>query len=480
MTFTVIRIVFVILAIIGTTYLLPLTVALSLGEKSVIVAFLIPMLASWLIAAILIPLGRKKKVTLSTRAGYVTVALAWLASSLFGSLPLYISGAIPSFANAFFESVSGFTTTGATILSDIESLPRSINLWRCQTHWLGGMGIVVLTVALLPILGVGGFQLIKAETTGPEKGKLTPKIATTAKVLWFIYIALTVTEAILLRIFGMDTVDAISHAFSTLGTGGLSTRNASIGSYNSSAIDIIVTTFMFLGGINFSMYYYLFTKKTEDIRNNSELKVYISIVFIACLSITLLELNHYGSFFKSLRFSSFNAISIMSTTGFSTDDFTTWCPASQVIIFILFLIGGCSGSTSGGVKVIRWVILSKQLHNEIQRMLHPQGIFTIRINKRAGRKDVVFNVAAFFFVWGIIILALTFFACCFGLDIFTSFTGALSMVGNIGPGFGSLGPSCNFSFLAAPVKWVYCIAMLAGRLEFFTIIVFLSPAFWKK
>ncbi len=480
MFLTISKIVSAIMAIVGTTFIIPLSVALVYKETQAYMPFLIPMLSSWILFTFIFVLGRKKKIKLTAKSSFVVVALAWIVASLFGAIPLYASGAIKSITDAVFESFSGFTTTGSTILTEVESLPRSINLWRCQTHWLGGMGIVALTVALLPILGVGGFQLIKAETTGPEKGKLTPKIATTAKVLWFIYIALTVTEAILLRIFGMDTVDAISHAFSTLGTGGLSTRNASIGSYNSSAIDIIVTTFMFLGGINFSMYYYLFTKKTEDIRNNSELKVYISIVFIACLSITLLELNHYGSFFKSLRFSSFNAISIMSTTGFSTDDFTTWCPASQVIIFILFLIGGCSGSTSGGVKVIRWVILSKQLHNEIQRMLHPQGIFTIRINKRAGRKDVVFNVAAFFFVWGIIILALTFFACCFGLDIFTSFTGALSMVGNIGPGFGSLGPSCNFSFLAAPVKWVYCIAMLAGRLEFFTIIVFLSPAFWKK
>lgn len=480
MTFTVIRIVFVILAIIGTTYLLPLTVALSLGEKSVIVAFLIPMLASWLIAAILIPLGRKKKVTLSTRAGYVTVVLAWLASSLFGSLPLYISGAIPSFANAFFESVSGFTTTGATILSDIESLPRSINLWRCQTHWLGGMGIVVLTVALLPILGVGGFQLIKAETTGPEKGKLTPKITTTAKVLWFIYFGMTVIHAILLKLAGMDVIDSISHAFSTLGTGGFSSRNNSIGYYNSAVIDWICCIFMFLAAINFSLYYYLFTKKITEIKNNSELKFYIGVTFCAALLIGFFERSSYGGFFKALRYSFFQTSTIISSTGYATADYTNWSPASQAIILALMFMGGCSGSTAGGVKMIRWLILAKQFHNEILKILHPHGVFTIRLDKRAGRKDIVFTVTAFFFVYALLIFISTLFATIFKLDLFTAFTGSVSMAGNIGPAFNLLGPSCNYGFLPSAVKYFYSFVMLAGRLEFFTMAILLSPSFWKR
>lgn len=480
MFFSFLKIVSAILAIVGTTFIVPMGVALYCREFHVIPSFLIPMLVSWLFASIILIAGRKYKIRLNSKTSFVVVAVAWLAASLFSAIPLYFSGAIPNLVDAIFESFSGFSTTGATIVKDIEALPRSINLWRCQTHWIGGLGIVALTVALLPILGVGGFQLIKAETTGPEKGKFTPKIATTAKVLWFMYIGMTTVETVLLRISGMDFIDALSHSFATLGTGGFSTRNESIGAYHSLPIDIIVTVFMFLAGINFTLYYYLFTGKITEIRNDSELKTYIGIVFASVLAITLFELKNYGNFFTSLRYSSFQSISILTTAGFATADYESWSSASQAIIFFLFFIGGCSGSTSGGVKVIRWVVLGKQLHNEIQRMLHPQGIFTIRINKRAGRKDVVFAVAAFFCVWVIIVAALTLFGCIFNLDLLSSFTGALSMVGNIGPAFGKLGPTNNYSFLAAPVKWVYCFAMLAGRLEFFTVVIFFSPTFWKK
>lgn len=480
MAFTIIRIVMIILGIVGTTYLIPIAAAVSQGEYSVIPSFLIPMIISWVLSIIFYIAGKKRQSRLSTRAAFVVVASAWASVSLFGALPLYFSGAIPSITDAVFESVSGFSTTGSTILSEIESLPRSMNLWRCQTHWLGGMGIVALTVALLPILGVGGFQLIKAETTGPEKGKFTPKITTTSKILWFIYFGFTVAQTILLQIFGMDFIDALSHAFSTLGTGGYSTRNASIGSYDSVAIDVICTIFMFLSGINFTLYYYLFIKKVAEIKDNTEFKTYLIIVASATLIITLLEKSQYGSFFTALRYSSFQTISILSTTGFSTADFTTWHAASQAIIFILFFIGGCSGSTSGGIKVVRWVILSKQLHNELLKMLHPHGVFTIRLNKKAGRKDVVFSVAAFFFVWVMAIALTTIFTCFFGIDIFTSFTGALSMAGNIGPGFNLLGPSANFGWLPSIVKWWYCVLMIAGRLEFFTIIIFFSPSYWKK
>lgn len=480
MFFTIVRIVMIILGIVGTTFLIPISAAISLGEYEVLSSFIIPMIFSWLVAVIFFFAGRKKQTRLSTRSAFIVVASAWASVSLFGALPLYFSGAIPNIVDAFFESVSGFSTTGSTILSDIESLPRSINLWRCQTHWLGGMGIVALTVALLPILGVGGFQLIKAETTGPEKGKFTPKITTTSKILWFIYFGFTVTQTILLCIFGMDFIDALSHAFSTLGTGGYSTKNSSVGGFNSVAIDIICTLFMFLSGINFTLYYYLFVKKIAEIKDNTEFKIYLIMIATATLLITIIEKGQYGGFFNSLRYSSFQAISIMSTTGFSTADFTAWHPASQAIIFILFFIGGCSGSTSGGVKVVRWIILSKQLHNELLKMLHPHGIFTIRLNNRAGRKDVVFSVAAFFFVWVMSIALTTFFTCCFGIDVFTSFTGALSMAGNIGPGFNLLGPSANFGWLPAAVKWWYCVLMIAGRLEFFTIIIFFSPSYWKK
>lgn len=479
MIYIVFKIVFLILAIVGTSFIIPILTAIFCNEYSVILPFLIPMLCSWALGAVFLFTGKKHSTRLSTRAGFVVVALAWTFTSIFGSLPYIFSGAIPNITDAFFESISGFTTTGATILKDIESLPKSISLWRCQTQWLGGMGIVALTVALFPILGVGGFQLIKAETTGPEKGKFTPKITTTAKLLWFFYLGMTVLETILLKIAGMDFVDALSHSFSTLGNGGFSTKNQSIAFYNSMAIEIIITIFMFLASVNFTLYYYLFSRKFREIKNNSELKSFLLICLSAIFLISLIELPQYKGFFKSLRYGAFEVISIISTSGFATADYSKWKPAAQLIIFVLFLIGGCSGSTSGGVKVIRWTILAKQLKNEILRMLHPHGVYTIRLNKQVGRKDVVYSVAAFLFIYVLIILATSFFTSLFGLDIFTSLSGAISMLGNVGPAFNLLGPSENFSWLPGAIKWWYSAVMLAGRLEIYTIFIYLFPSFWK-
>ncbi len=480
--FVIARIVFLIVAIVGLTFIFPIVTALVFGETKVLPSFLIPMGVSLVLGAIFFLAGRNRKSRLSTRASFVVVAFAWVAAALFGAIPYFASGAIPDFTDAFFESMSGFTTTGATILSEIEGLPfaMSINMWRCMTHWLGGMGIVALTVALLPILGVGGFQLIRAETTGPEKGKLTSKITTTAKILWFMYFGLTVLEAVLLRIAGMSVYDAVCHALSTLGTGGFSTKNASVAAYNSPAIDWIITSFMFLAGINFSLYYSAFRGDFTTIRKNSELKAYIAITLGATILIGIFEAARYGGFFHSLRYSSFQSLSIISTAGFATADFTEWTSASQAIILILFFIGGSAGSTGGGVKVIRWVVLGKIAHNEIQKLIHPRGIFAITIDGQSHRKEIASTVTSFFFIYLMLIFSTTFFGCLFNMDVLTSFTGALSMIGNIGPGFGKLGPSCNYGWLPAAVKWWYCFAMAAGRLEFFTMIIFLSPSFWKK
>lgn len=478
--FTIFRILSVLIAIVGTMFLLPIGVAVAYNEMQVLPAFCIPMVCSWFIALLFLFAGRKKTTIFSIHDSFLIVALGWICASLFGALPLYFSGAIPHIADAVFESVSGFTTTGATILSDVESLPRSINVWRCQTHWLGGMGIVALTVALLPLLGVGGFQLIKAETTGPDKGKFTPKIATTAKMLWLIYLGLTVLQVILLLFAGMDFVDSLSYAFATLGTGGFATKNASVGAYHSATIDWICTVFMFLAGMNFSMYHYLFSRKLIDLKNNTELKVYIAITLIASLLVTIFEIGTYNGFFESLRYSTFQVVSILTTTGFTTADYTIWKPASQVVLFLLFFIGGCSGSTAGGIKVVRWAILSKQLSNEVRKMLHPHGVFTIQLDNRVGRKDVVFSVAAFIFLYFVALAATTLFASCFGIDVLTSLTGALSMLGNVGPAFGKLGPSCNYGFLPAAVKWWYSFTMLTGRLELYTMLVVFTPVFWKK
>ncbi|MCQ2584536.1 MAG: TrkH family potassium uptake protein [Treponema sp.] len=474
------RIISILLAIVGLTFIIPIIVALVYAEYSVIPSFAIPMAAGILLFMIFFFPFRNRKINLSTRSTFVVVAGAWIFASIMGAIPLYYSGCGISLTNAVFESISGFTTTGATVIDDVEALPRAINMWRCMTHWLGGMGIVTLTVALLPLLGVGGFQLIKAETTGPEKGKVTAKITTTAKALWIIYLSFTIVEAILLKVFGMDWFDALAHAFSTLGTGGFSTKNTSIAYYNSAAIDITITVFMFLAGINFSLFYYLFTRKTEEITSNSEFKSYIGLFTFLVIATALCLLPQYPNFFTALRYSSFQIASLTSTTGFGTSDFTLWPVPAQLFCFMVFFVGGSSGSTSGGVKVVRWVILFKQAGNEIRRMLHPHGIFTVRLNGKPGRKDVVFNVAAFFFVYLLLVVLTTFIGCFGNLDLWSSFTGALSMVGNVGPGFGQLGPSNTYSFLPSFLKWWYCFAMLAGRLELYTMLIFFVPAYWKK
>ena len=481
MTFvSIIRIATSLVAIIGGMQIIPLITAICCHEYSVILPFVIPMACSAvLFLAINIPF-RGKKFNLNSKTTFIAVAVAWISACFYGSFVIYFSGAVSSYTDAFFESASGFSTTGATVIDDVESLPRSINLWRCMTHWLGGMGIVALTVALLPLLGVGGFQLIKAETSGPEKGKITPKIATTAKYLWFMYMGFTAVETVLLMVFGMDFIDALSHAFSTLGTGGFSTRNSSIGYYNSLGIEIVITVFMFLAGINFSMYYYALTKKFRDIRENSEFKCYLLIVFVAILVIALSTLGYYGNFWKALRYSSFQVLSILTTAGFGTSDYTLWPSISQFIILFLFFVGGSSGSTAGGIKIIRWVVLGKLLKNETKVMLHPQGIFSIRLNNSTIRKEVLTSVVAFMVLYLGLVVFNAILACIAGFDLLTAFSLSASMVGNIGPAFGQLGPTQTLSVLPAFLKWFYSFAMLAGRLELYTMIIFFMPEYWRN
>ncbi len=477
---TFLKIISALAAIVGVTYIIPVGVALYCGETTVILPFLVPMAISVIVMlAVNIP-TKNHQMRMSIKQTFIIVAAAWIIISFMSAVPLYFSGEITPFTNAMFESVSGFSTTGSSICENIEALPRSINMWRCLTHWLGGMGVVTLTVALLPLLGIGGFQLIKAETTGPEKGKVTAKITTTAKILWLIYATFTLIETLCLKLAGMDFIDALAHSFSTLGTGGFSTRNASVAGYNSVAIDTIITIFMFLSGINFTLFYYLIIRKFSDVFTNTELKAYLAIMFFVSIAVTLCIKPVYGTLLHSLRYGSFQVVSILTSTGFATADYLEWPSTAQFWIFVLFFIGGCSGSTGGGVKVIRWVILFKQITNETKRMLHPHGVFSIRLNNRVGRKDVVFNVTAFMTLYFLLVAVTTFVGCLGHLDILTAFTGALSMVGNIGPGYGLLGPSCNYNWLPSFVKWWYCFAMLAGRLELYTMIIFFLPSYWEK
>ena len=395
----------------------------------------------------------------------------WIAICLFGALPLHFSGCFPSFTDAVFESVSGFTTTGASVLSEVENLPASVNLWRCETHWLGGLGVIALAVALIPLLGIGGFRLIKAETTGPDKAKLTSLIANTAKTLWFIYMALTAAQALLLWHVGMGAVDAVAHAFSTMGTGGFSTRNASVGAFGLPEAEWICTVFMLLASVNFTLYYRVLTGRLGEVACDSELRAFLVIVLCAVGFVAAVECRSWGGFGMMLRSAAFQVASIVSTTGFMTDDYLAWGPAAQIVIFTLFFIGGSSGSTAGGIKVIRWTILAKQLRNELRRILHPHEVFTLSVNGCPGREAFVPVVASFVFVYMLLVLATAFAGALAGLDAFTSFTGALSMVGNVGPAFGRLGPTSNYGAIAAPLKWFYMFAMLAGRLEIYTLLI---------
>ena len=474
------KIISIILAVIGISMLLPVGTALICHEYAMLPAFLLPLCASLLLAAVFLLVKRRERLNLSVRAVFLLVACVWLAICFFGMIPLLAGDYFPTFTDAFFETVSGFSTTGASVLGDVESLPRSLNLWRCEMHWLGGMGVIALTVALMPLLGVGGFALIKAESTGVEKGKITPKIANTAKVLWLLYIGFTVVQALLLWIFGMDGIDSIAYAFSTLGTGGYATRNESIASYASVPIEIICTIFMFLGGINFTMYFYLIVRRFDEVRRNSELKAYIGIFAAATAGITLLLCRYYGSLARAFRYAVFHVASIITTTGFSTYDYTQWPESAQAILFALFFIGGCAGSTAGGFKVVRWVILAKQAKNEIMRMLHPHGVFTVSLNGQPGRKDLVFTVSAFIYVYMVVIAITAFMGTLSGLHVYSAITVAFSMVQNVGPAFDELGPEINYGFLPAWLKWWYSFVMLAGRLELYNLIIFFVPEYWKK
>lgn len=474
------RVLILLLGIVSLAMIPSLILAVRDQNSSVIRAFVLPMAITLSAALVALFWQRKTPVRFNPGDGFLLVSLAWFFTSILGALPLYLAHGVPTFADAVFESVSGFTTTGATIFKDVEILPRAILFWRAMTHWLGGMGIVVLTVALLPLLGVGGFQLVKAETPGPEKDKVAPKITATAKILWILYLALTAIQVGLLMLGGMNWFDATTHAFATMATGGFGTKNASIGYYNSAWIDGVCTVFMILAGFNFSLYYRVITGKARDLFYNSEARAYLGIFIVASLVVALSIIPLYGSFPKAFRYASFQVSSILTTTGFSTADFDRWPSLAKAVLLTLMFIGGSSGSTGGGIKVIRHVVLFKQAGNEIRRLLFPRGVFSVQLNGKVGRKDVVYGVAGFVFLYLALVFFVTLVVASAGIDLISSLSASLATVGNIGPGFGLVGPSQNYSILPSYVKWVLSVAMIAGRLELWTVFVLLTPEFWRR
>lgn len=423
----------------------------------------------------------QKGVSLPPRDGYLFVALAWVCASALGALPFTLSGYM-SYVDAFFETISGFTTTGASILSNVEALPKSLLLWRSTTHWLGGMGIVVLTVAILPLLGVGGLGLMEAETPGPSVDKISPRISSTAKILWIIYMVLTALEIALLLLGGMDWFDAVTHTFGSMATGGFSTKNASVGYYKSAYIDIVITVFMLAAGINFSLYFKLLSGKALSVFRDTEARTYLGVFALSTLAIAwdLTRQGSFASFGTSLRYASFNTSSILTTTGFVNADYTRWPALSQILLFLLMFIGGCAGSTGGGIKVIRIVFLSRMAFTEMKYLLNPRGIFGIFVDGKPLRKNIIYDTAAFVLLYFFLVLATTIVVSTGGNDILTSLTASLACVGNIGPGFGRVGPVCNYGFLPDYIKLWLSFAMLAGRLEIYTIFILFTRDFWSR
>ncbi len=419
---------------------------------------------------------------LRAKEGFAVVTFGWIIFSFFGSLPFIISGAIPSLTDAFFETMSGFTTTGATILTDIEALPHGILFWRSLTHWIGGMGIIVMSLAILPFLGVGGMQLFKAEVPGPVADKLTPRVTETAKILWTVYVLLSAVETLLLVLGGMNLFDALTHTFGTMATGGFSTRNASVGAFDSAYIDYVIIFFMLVAGTNFSLHYRFLRGDLKTYFRNREFRYFLSIIAAATLILGLdTYFNVYDqNFALALRNTLFQVSSILTTTGYGTADYENWSFSSQFVLFVLMFIGGSAGSTGGGMKVIRIYLLIKFVFSEITRLVHPHAIVPVRLNNAVVPRDVVTNVMGFFVLAILLFTFGVFMMTAIGLDLMTSLGATAATLWNIGPGLGEVGPTDNYAFIPWVGKWVLSFLMLAGRLEIFTVLVFFSRTYWRK
>ncbi len=416
------------------------------------------------------------------REGYIIVSMVWVVFSLFGLLPFWISGAIPSFTDAFFETMSGFTTTGSSILTDIESLPHGLLFWRSLIQWLGGMGIIVLSLAILPILGVGGMQMFVAEVPGPTPDKLHPRIAQTAKRLWVIYLGFTFMEAVLLFFGGMEVFDAVCHSFTTMATGGYSTKQASIAFFDSAYIQYVIIIFMFIAGTNFTLSYHFFHGRFKKVFKNEEFRYYLGFIIGITAIIGGVLFFTEGSYGieKSFRNALFQVVSIITTTGYATADYLLWVPFLGLSVFVLMFIGGSAGSTGGGVKIVRIVLLLKNSYYELKRLIHPNAVIPVRLNNRAVSQSIITNVMGFVVFYIIIFALSTLVMSLLGFDMETSLGSVATSLGNIGPGLGEVGPSASFANIPTFGKWFLSFLMLLGRLELFTVLLLFAPAFWKE
>ncbi len=414
------------------------------------------------------------------KEGYIIVTFTWISITLFGTLPFYLSGHIPSYTNAFFETMSGFTTTGATILTDIEAMPKSLLFWRSMTHWLGGMGIIVLTLAILPVLGVGGMQLFVAEAPGTTPARLHPRITETAKRLWYIYMGLTLVLCTLLMAGNMNFFEAINHSLSTLATGGFSPKNDSLSSY-SPFIQYVIILFMIIAGTNFTLHYFALKGNFHKLTNNEEFRFYLLIIggFTIFFTATIYGF-HLGNVEESFRQALFQVVAIITTTGFATTDYTQWREFMWFVLFLLMFTGGCIGSTSGGVKMVRHLLLIKNTHQEFKRLIHPMAVLPTRLDGKTIPSEIIYNFLAFFLLYVSIFMAGAAVMSTMGLSFKLSLASVASTLGNVGPALGTLGPMDSYVHIPTPGKWMLSFFMLLGRLELFTVLILLTPAFWKK
>lgn len=485
---------FGLLLVFNGGFMLLSSLVSKLYDDGVTLEILFAGLSTSLLGTILMFLTREHKKELNKRDGYIVVAIGWIVMSLSGTLPYLMTGSIPTLTEAFFETMSGYTTTGASILNDIESMPEGILFWRSLTHWIGGMGIIVLAIAILPLLGIGGMQLFAAEAPGPSADKLHPRITDTAKRLWLIYFGYTAAETLLLKLAGMSFFDALNHALCTLSTGGFSTKNASLAHWNAQPIiQYIVILFMFLAGTNFVLSYFAFKGKVQKVLRDEEFKLYFKFIFfftlIAALIIyfradlSLSSVDHpmvWGRAESAFRHALFQVLAIVTTTGFVTADYTMWTPFLVVFFFGIMFLGGSAGSTAGGVKVVRHLIMIKSGFMEFKKTMHPNAVIPVRYNTKSVPKKIVYNILAFFILYmlSFIIGALVF--SMFQINFESSVGLAASSLGNVGPALGDFGPVNNYSALPDLAKWWCAFLMLIGRLELFTVLILLTPFFWRN
>lgn len=472
------RMVGLILFMLGVSMLLSVVVALFYGDGDAfgIFAATLVVLATGGGAAFLY----RSQVDLSPRDGFAVVTFGWLFMSIAGALPFLFTGSIPHITDALFESASGFTTTGASILTNIEALPHGILFWRSFTHWVGGMGIIVFSIAILPFLGVGGMQMFKAESPGPTADKLTPRIKNTAEILWGVYVLLTVLEIILLRFGGMDWFDGACHAFGTMATGGFSTKNASIGHYASPYIQYVIIVFMFIAGVSFNLHFHALRGRLNKYWESPEFR-FFSLVILGSIGIATIERILAGRGVEvALREGAFQVVSITTTTGYATADFEHWHMLTQVMLVVLMLMGGMAGSTGGGIKAVRVQVLLKQARMELHKIIHPNTLYPIRFGRKVLSGDIVQNVLAFFLLYALLIIVGTLVMALLGLDHVTSLTSVIACLSNIGPGLGDVGPAENYAAIPMVGKWVLSFLMIVGRLEVFTVLVLLTRSYWVR